>query len=107
MNVFPEQVLAFLGRDTAGAGENLSLQSHLDVAEQMVRAYTRGNGFDANGEPNDAIAAVVISCAARLHANPTMIRQESVGPFGVSPGTFHGWTLAELAVLHGYRVRAR
>lgn len=107
MNVFPEQVLAFLGSAGAGEGEMASLQTHIEVAEQMVRAYTRGNGFDANGEPNDAIAAVVISCAARLHANPTMNRELTTGPFGVTPGTFHGWTLAELAVLHSYRVRAR
>lgn len=92
---------------TGSLASRSSSTSGSHVAEQMVRACTRGNGFDANGEPNDAVAAVVISCAARLHANPTMIRQESAGPFGVSRGTFQGWTLAEQAVLHGYRIRAR
>jgi len=39
-------------------------------------------------------------------SNPTGIVQETSGPFTIRPGTFAGWTLPELAILHAYRRRA-
>jgi hypothetical protein len=98
-------VLAFLGQP-AGEGGDAQVQSHLDTATAMVRAYVRENGF-LGGEPTEDLAAVIISSAARLHRNPTLDRTQSAGPFTHTPGTFNGWTLPELAILHRYRRRAQ
>ncbi|MGD8150949.1 hypothetical protein [Ornithinimicrobium sp. Y1694] len=100
----PQDVLTFLG-DSGEGQDDAPITAHLNTAMQMVKAYTRGNGFDEFG-PADDVAAVVVSCAARLYRNPTLDRTQTIGPFQTSPGIFQGWTLAELAVLHTYRRRA-
>lgn len=101
-------VLAWLGITPGGPGQDdEQIEAHLLTATAMVKAYTRDGGFDESGEPADDIAAVIISCAARSYRNPSVDRTQTVGPFQTSPGTFGGWTLPELAVLHRYRVRAR
>lgn len=94
---------AFLGAEDALDVSNA--ERVLATVEQMVRAYTRDAGF-IDGEPGDDIAAVIVSAAARLIGNPTNDQYTQTGPFSVRPGTFAGWTLPELAVLHRYRVRA-
>lgn len=98
-------VLAFLGQP-AGEGGDAQVQSHLDTATAMVRAYVRDNGF-LGGLPGDDLAAVIVSSAARSYRNPTLDTQQTAGPFTHSPGLFKGWTLPELAVLHRYRTRAQ
>lgn len=105
MNVFPADVLAFLGQPTEGA-DTAALEAHINAATVMVKAYTRSGGFDVAGDPVDDVAAVITSCAARMHANPTNDRNQGIGPFQTSPGIFNGWTLPERAVLHQYRRRA-
>lgn len=97
----PSAVEALRDKDTATA---------LEITTVFVRAYVRGNGFDTvTGEPNDDLAAVITTAAARLSANPTLNRQISAtaGPFtqAASPGVLDGFTLPELAVLHLYRRR--
>lgn len=99
------EVLAFLGEHTWTATDLAQVESHVHTATMMVKAYTRGAGFPG-GEPAEDVAAVIVSCAARLVRNPTLDRTQTVGPFQTSPGTFQGWSLAELAVLHTYRRRA-
>lgn len=110
MTVIPADVLAFLGKPVTPEGEDAAAP-HLEAALHMVKAYTRGRGFDpTTDEPADDVAAVIISCAARLHANPTLEVNSSTGiddaTFAETPGIFKGWTLPELAVLHRYRQRA-
>lgn len=104
MTPTPADVLAFLGQpEDAGA---IGLPEHITTATAMVRSYVRDNGF-LGGEPTEDLAAVIISSAARLHRNPTLDRTQTAGPFTHTPGTFHGWTLPELAILHRYRRRAQ
>ncbi len=71
----------------------------------MVRAYTRGNGFDVYGEPDYDLEAVIVTATARLVTNPGQIAQDqTAGPYTQSlRGGFTGWTLAELAILNRYR----
>ena len=78
------------------------------VVTVMARAYTRGNGFN-NGQPNDELAAVITTAAARLAANPSGFpNDKTAGEFSQSlRGAFGGWTLAEQFVLNRYRVRAQ
>lgn len=101
----PSDVLAFLGQP-AEEGEDPQIQSHLDTATTMVRAYVRGNGF-LGDSPADDLAAVIVSSAARSYRNPTHDKAQTAGPFTHTPGLFNGWTLPELAVLHRYRTRAQ
>lgn len=99
-------VLAFLG--TPEAGQDVAqLTSVIGVASAMVKGYTRGRGFNQFGDVDNDLAAVIVSCASRLYRNPTLDRSQSAGPFTQQPGVFAGWTLAELAILHNYRVRSR
>lgn len=100
--VLPEDVRAFLGMDESRLSAE-KVTAALAVVEPMVRAYTRGQGFDPM--PNDAIAAVIVSSTARLITNPSGLVMEQVGAHSYRPGTFDGWTLPELAILHTYRRR--
>lgn len=75
----------------------------------LARAYTRGRGFGDDGEPNDEVAAVITTAAARLAANGSQL-SHAVGAGGqvtldVRQG-FIGWSAAELATLNRYRTRA-
>ncbi|KUI43911.1 hypothetical protein AU197_21135 [Mycobacterium sp. IS-1590] len=101
-----EQVLLFLGRpdDTSVEG---SAEQAIPVITTMVKAYTRGNGFDVLGEPNEELEAVIVTATARLVTNPGQLaHDQAAGPFTQSlRGGFTGWTLAELAVLNRYRRR--
>ena len=78
------------------------------IVTTMAKAYTRGRGFTGN-EPNDELAAVITTAAARLAANGAQLAVDNTaGPFSMSlRGGFTGWTAAELAVLNRYRVRAQ
>lgn len=78
------------------------------VVTALVLAYTRGGGRDYLGNLSPDLEAVVATASARLKANPGQVRtQQTSGPFthSVDAG-FQGWTLAELAALNRYRVRA-
>lgn len=79
----------------------------IQVVTALASAYTRGQGFSA-GEPNDDVRAAILSAAARLLRDPSQIvSSESMGPFSVSyRAGFDGWSVAELAALNRYRVRA-
>ncbi len=96
-------VAGFLGR-----GDDLDLVGlafeHLPVVTTFARAYTRGQGFDATGEPNAELAAVIVTATARLVTNPTSERREQLGEYGRTPHEA-GWSLPELDVLHRYRKR--
>lgn len=96
-------VVTFLGESDPDVAQ---VDAHVHTAAMMVRAYTRGRGFEG-GFPEEDVAAVIVSCAARLYRNPTLDRSQQVGPFQTAPGSFHGWSLPELAILHRYRQRAR
>jgi hypothetical protein len=72
----------------------------------MARAYTRGEGFTDgdDGDPNGDIAAVIVTAAARLVANPEQLASD-VGTVSTRNG-FSGFTLTEQIVLNRYRKRA-
>lgn len=114
MVVTAEDVAAFLGRgiddDDLMTAERALIdraRAHLPVVTAMIRAYTRGRGFDFNGEPADDLAMVIVSSTARLSANPSMMYERSSAIDDASTSTklavFNGWTLPELAILHRYR----
>ncbi len=97
-------VAAFLGRGDDATVVALAWQ-HLPVVTAMVRRYVRGVGFDASGEPDADLAAVIVSSTARAVSNPSHTVTEQIDDFSVRRGTFAGWTLPELAILHTYRRR--
>lgn len=84
--------------------------NYRDTIAAMAHAYTRGRGF-AYGEvtmPAPDVDAVIATASMRLAANPGQLPiDRTTGPFSESiKAGFSGWTLAELAVLDRYRVRA-
>lgn len=102
--VDPADVVALTESDDRQAVAELAVP----LLTELARAYTRGNGFAGNGEPNAEIAAVITTASARFLGNPTQTSSaETVGPFTRDVRTwFTGWTLAEQFVLNRYRVRA-
>ncbi len=98
-------VLILTGEDVGDEDAKARAQQALAIAEALVKAYTRGNGFDSFGEPTDDVEAVILWTAARIFANPTGARREELGGYVMTPGSFQGWTLPELAILHSYRRR--
>lgn len=80
----------------------------LPIIKVMAKAYTRGRGFDENGEANEEIGAVIATASARLAANPTGLMSKRVDDveYRYSLASSFSWTLAELAVLNRYRVTA-
>ena len=90
-----EEVCAFLGVDpTPGADEAT------EIVTQFAHAYTRGNGFEADGINSD-IRAVIMAAAARLIANPEQLDLQ-VGELRRA-SFFRGWMLAERTVLDKWR----
>lgn len=80
----------------------------VELVTTLARSYTRGNGFDGN-EPNAEIAAAITTAAVRLAANAVQLPNtltKSELTVEIRSG-FDGWSVAELAVLNRYRVRAR
>lgn len=98
-------VAAFLGK-TGDAATVERAEQHLPVVSAMVKAYTRGRGFDEAGNPADDLALIIVSSCARLVSNPEHTVEQTTGPFSIRHAIFDGWTLPELAVLHQYRKRA-
>lgn len=98
-----QRVADFLG---GGGDANLVTLagSHAQVVTQMCRAYTRDGGF-SDGVPNDDIAAVIVTAAARLVANPEQIPSD-VGSVSMRGG-FSGFSLTERLVLNRYRKKAQ
>jgi hypothetical protein len=99
-----QDVADFLGQGDDDTVVALAGQ-HLQIITAMAQAYTRGNGFSEQGEPNDDLAAVLVTATARLMANPdqTNYRAGSVS----YQSHFQGWTLAETFVLNRYRRKAQ
>lgn len=85
-----------------------ALVAAVDAIAALARSYTRGRGFTVDG-PNVDVSAVVVTAAARLVSNPRQITFElDVGRGSRAyRGGFVGWSLAELAALNRYRVRAQ
>ncbi|SHT43343.1 Uncharacterised protein [Mycobacteroides abscessus subsp. abscessus] len=78
------------------------------IVSAHAKSYTRGRGWDANGEPADDLRAVILTASARLLTNTSQITSDrQMGPFSVSYRPNDGWTTMELYVLNRYRERAR
>lgn len=94
---------AFLGR-VVDAEQATAI---LGIVTSMCKSYVRGQGF-SDGIPNDELAAVIVTAAARLLSNPRgLLMDEAKGPESVSyRSAFTGWTLPELFVLNRFRVTA-
>lgn len=82
--------------------------SSVPLVTAFAKAYTRGRGFDAQGEPNEEIAAVITTASARLGSNTaqTSTSRTDGEVTREQRSWFTGWTLAELMVLNRYRKRA-
>ena len=106
-----DDVAALLNRRNCGEPDTAdqSVVAAVDQITALARAYTRGRGF-AGPVPNADITAVIVTAATRLAANPRQFSYEfPSGPSATQAlrGGFTGWSLAELAALNRYRVRAQ
>src|SRR5690606_21952118 len=79
-------------------------EEHAAVMTALVRAYTRGRGFGADGEPVEDVRAVIVTATARLVSNPEQA-DNYAGGAGVR-GRLVGFWLPEQIVLNAYRRRS-
>ena len=125
-----DAVLLLLGLGDDPAAKDQAKSAAYLVAE-LVRSYTRGEGFDADGVPAEDLQCVMITATARLVTNPAQSTSESEsypllrffgnaevladekagGAVGAMlshaySGGFAGWSEVEKAILHRYRKRA-
>lgn len=100
-----QEVADFLGRGDDDALVSLAGE-HVVIVTAMVRAYTRGAGFDPTGQPAEDVAAVITTATARMVVNPEQTKRYQVADYSETPSVFQGWTLAETFVLNRYRKRA-
>jgi hypothetical protein len=77
----------------------------VELVTALVKGYTRGGGFDADGVPVHDLRAVIVAAALRFLANPGGLQAEGVRHFGEIDNT--GLTLLERLVCNRYRVMAR
>lgn len=96
------RVAALVGRQGDPDTEALAT-AQLPLVAEYVRGYTRGRGFDGDA-PAGPLRAVIVSATARLATNPEQVSVYSVGDYSERPAQLAGWTLAEIGVLHRYRV---
>ena len=101
------------GTDVAeylGRGDDVGLATlagrHVVVVSEMVKAYTRGKGFDLDLNPSAALAAAIVSATARLSSNPDGTITVSVDDYQTRKTVFEGFTIAEHMILNGYRRKA-
>ena len=99
-------VLAFAGLPADSETVAELVEQHLPIVTAQVRSYTRGRGFTDAGHPDANLRAVIVSATARSVANPTGSGTLRLGNATHNPGVYAGWTLPELAILHGYRRRS-
>lgn len=78
-------------------------KAQLPIVSEYVRGYTRGRGFDGSA-PAGPLMAVIVSATARLATNPEQVTVYTTGDYSERPARLAGWTLAEIGVLHRYRV---
>lgn len=98
-----KRVASFLGQGDF-TGMVALAEEHVQIITEMARAYTRDGGFDIAGDPNENVAAVIVTATARLLSNPGQLRG-SIGGVQTLDG-FTGWSLAETFVLNRYRKKA-
>lgn len=78
-------------------------KAQLPLVAEYVRGYTRGRGFDGSA-PAGPLLAVIVSATARLATNPEQVSAYTMGDYSERPARLAGWTLAEIGVLHRFRV---
>jgi hypothetical protein len=83
------------------------VETVVPIVTVLAKSYTRGQAF-TNSEPNEDIAAVIVTASARLAANGEQLRRKRVDDveYDYTLGSSFGWTLAEQIVLNRYRKRA-
>ena len=70
-----DAVVAFLGVVDDDVKERAV--SHVQVMYSLVKAYTRGVGFDVDGIPAEDLQTVILTATARLVTNPAQSSSES------------------------------
>lgn len=97
-------VAAFLGR-TQDGGFILQANQAVLIQYEFAKAYCRGRGFEDDEDVPSGIRAVIVTSAARLATNPTMLRGEQAEAYTTSSGPDGEWSTTELRVLNSYRRR--
>lgn len=97
-------VSAYLGR-TQDVPFTTQADKAVSATYEFARSYCRGRGFEDDEDLPADLRMVVITAAARLATNPTMLRAEQAESYASNSGPDGTFAPVELAVLHRYRRR--
>lgn len=97
-------VAAYLGR-TQDAGFLKQCDSVVGIVYEQVRSYCREHGFEDDEDVPKDLASVIVTAAARLATNPTVLAGEQAEAAVTSSGPDGFYSRSELAILHRYRRR--
>lgn len=103
--MYPERVADHLGI-SLDTKTTMLIITNLEIVRELVSEYTRGKGFDVDGNPTPGLEAVIVSATARITQNPEGVITETIGDYSVRRSVFTGFSLVEKLVLDGYRRRA-
>lgn len=104
LDTLAARVAAHIGRagDEGAVG---TARGHAEIVAAFVHTYTRGRGFNPQGDPHPDVAAVIVTAASRLTTNPEQVITYTAADYSERPAVFEGWSIAEVGVLHEYRRR--
>lgn len=94
--------------DIAGGSLDDRRGEAVRLVTAMIRGYTRGQGFDAEGVPAPDLRAVIVTATLRFLSNPNGLEAEGSGSGARQyRGENLGLTLLERQVCDRYRVTAK
>lgn len=98
-------VAAVLGRQTDATFVNGLGQVVADLALEAASAYTRGKGFETDGQVPASLRFAILLRAVRLAQNYSQLVSESRDGVSLSYGmaAAQGWTVHEVLALEQFR----
>lgn len=99
----PEELASFLRWPPFDEEQEAAAQAHIDRAMLLVKSYTRGRGFHADGLAKP-LREVVLSLAGRSLSNPTSAQRIAAGNYVETPGQ-PDFALAERLIMDHFRRR--
>lgn len=97
-------VASYLGR-TQDVTFTAQADKAAAAAYEFAKSYCRGRGFEDDEDVPSDIRMVIITSAARLATNPTMLRAEQAESYASNSGPDGWFAPLEMVVLHRYRRR--
>lgn len=106
-DVSGSDVAAFVGRSGDATYATTVGALMASTAREAAKSYTRGVGFETDGQTPESLRHVILLRAVRMAMNYSQLVSESRDSVTLLYGSAgQGWTLTETQALDGFRRRA-